>query len=249
MVFIAVNLLFLLKIYYSRIYRGALMSDKNLEEYQKGYEEGKEDPRGFIQTIMEGIGEVVPLPKTKEYLSWKEGRDAGEAWRINHPKNDKKESNESYSNLSNEINSKSDYSYSSTISRNSLINGERFNLFIVFAVVIYFAIILSYYLLWFINPHPEVFLGHLIDNLAKLWSPTGDVVLNVVIDIFLVVIGVPILIALTIGILAVGVVLMIISGIIWLLFKLASLSVFGLFLSVLFVLVVLYFIVKIMFIK
>lgn len=225
------------------------MSDKNLEEYQKGYEEGKEDPRGFIQTIMEGIGEVVPLPKTKEYLSWKEGRDAGEAWRMNHPKNDKKESNESNSNFSNEINSKHDYSYSSTISRNYLINGERFNPFIVFAVIIYFAIIFSYYLLWFISPHPEVFLGHLIDNLTKLWSPTGDVVLNVVIDIFLVVIGVPILIALTIGILAVGVVLMIISGIIWLLFKLASLSVFGLFLSVLFALVVLFFFVKIMFIK
>ncbi|AOS83284.1 hypothetical protein BIU88_03475 [Chlorobaculum limnaeum] len=95
-------------------------------------------------------------------------------------------------------------------------------------VIIYFGVIISYYLLWLVHPHPEKFLGGLIEAfINNCWSPTSDPVLNFFIDAIIIVVGIPIALALAGGILGTGIVLFLVFGVGWLLLKLASLSPFG----------------------
>ena len=61
------------------------MAGDRTKEYEKGFEQGQKSPRGFVESIMDGLGEVVPHPSSDEYRSWEKGRDAGEKWRSENP--------------------------------------------------------------------------------------------------------------------------------------------------------------------
>ena len=69
------------------------MSDERTQEYEKGFKEGQQNPRGLFQTIAEGM--PVPTPTSKEYRSWEKGREAGEEWRRKNPRM-QKEKNKLY---------------------------------------------------------------------------------------------------------------------------------------------------------
>ncbi len=95
-------------------------------------------------------------------------------------------------------------------------------------VILYFGVIASYYLLWIVHPHPEKFLGGLIEAfINNFWSPTTDPVLNFFIDAVIIAFGIPVALALAAGILGTGILLFLVLGVAWLLFQLASLSPFG----------------------
>jgi len=73
------------------------MAGDRTKKYQEGFEQGQKSPRGFFESIADGLGEVVPHPSSDEYRSWEKGRDAGEKWRSENPyPKEEKETDSSY---------------------------------------------------------------------------------------------------------------------------------------------------------
>ena len=224
------------------------MADDRTNEYQKGFEQGQKSPRGIVQSIMEGIGEAVPLPSSEEYRSWKKGRDAGEKWRSEHPYTEKeKETVSAYGGDvggggidgrggggdRSPIGAPSPSQTSTSSSAYSKGRATVANPIIYIVITIYIGLIVSYYLTFLLHPEPEKFLGGLLNGIINcLWSPTGDSVLNFFIDAAILIVGIPISVALAAGILGTGIVLFALWGVGWLLWKLGGLSVFGFIMAV-----------------